>query len=238
MRLTIDPEGLRVLVVDDEEYITDLVAVGLRFVGFDVETASDGRDALAKVADTRPDLVVLDISMPHLDGIEVIERLRRDGIHTPVIFLTARDAPADRVRGLHLGADDYVTKPFSLEELLARIEAVLRRTSGGPQHATRIVVGDLALDREGRDVTRGDTHIEMSRTEFNVLEFLMMNVGRVVSKQQILEHVWQYDFGGESTVVETYISYLRKKLDPQGTPLIHTMRGVGYVLRSPVQADA
>jgi two-component system OmpR family response regulator len=238
MRLTIDPQGLRVLVVDDEEYITDLVAVGLRFVGFDVETASDGRDALAKVATTRPDLVVLDISMPELDGTEVITRLRRDGIQIPVIFLTARDAPSDRVRGLHLGADDYVTKPFSLEELLARIEAVLRRTSGEPQHATRMVVGDLALDRDGRQVARADKHIEMSRTEFNVLEFLMMNVGRVVSKQQILEHVWQYDFGGESTVVETYISYLRKKLDPLGPQMIHTMRGVGYVLRNPADGHA
>jgi two-component system OmpR family response regulator len=236
MRLTIDPQGLRLLVVDDEDYITDLIAVGLRFVGFDVETAADGREALAKIATTNPDLVVLDISMPELDGVEVLQRMRRDGIGVPVIFLTARDSPADRVRGLHLGADDYVTKPFGLEELLARIEAVLRRTSSAPQHLRQLTVGDLTLDREGREVVRADQIVETSRTEFNLLEFLMMNVGRVVSKQQILEHVWQYDFDGESSVVETYISYLRKKLDALGPPMIHTLRGVGYVLRDPVRA--
>ena len=235
MRLTIDPQGVRILVVDDEEYITDLVSLGLRFVGFDVEVAADGRDALAKIASTRPDLVVLDIAMPDMDGLEVVQRLRRDGVNTPVVFLTARDAPSDRVRGLHLGADDYITKPFSLEELLARIEAVLRRVSHSERDRGPITIGDLTLDQEGRDVVRAERRIEMSRTEFNVLEFLVMNVGRVVSKQQILEHVWQYDFGGESTVVETYISYLRKKLDPLGPPLIHTLRGVGYVLRAPAE---
>jgi two-component system, OmpR family, response regulator len=235
MRSTIDPEGVRILVVDDEEYITDLIAVGLRFVGFEVDTAADGREALTRIVQGDPDLVVLDISMPQLDGLEVVERLRRDGITTPVIFLTARDAPTDRVRGLHLGADDYVTKPFSLEELLARIEAVLRRSSVMLRNERQLTVGDLTLDRAGRKVVRAGRHIEMARTEFNVLEFLMLNVGRVVSKQQILEHVWQYDFGGESTVVETYISYLRKKLDPLGAPLIHTMRGVGYVLRDDSQ---
>jgi len=232
MRLTIDPQDVRILVVDDEDYITDLIAVGLRFVGFEVDTAADGREALAKVAATRPDLVVLDISMPGIDGLEVVERLRRDGVTTPVVFLTARDAPADRVRGLHLGADDYITKPFSLEELLARVEAILRRVAPGERWQRQMTVDDLTLDRDGRDVRRGGERIEMSRTEFNVLEFLMMNAGRVVSKQQILEYVWQYDFGGESTVVETYISYLRKKLDALGPPLIHTMRRVGYVLRS------
>jgi two-component system, OmpR family, response regulator len=235
MRLTIDPQGVRILVVDDEAYITDLIAAGLRFVGFDVDTAAEGRDALAKVAATRPDLVVLDISMPGLDGLEVVERLRRDGVATPVVFLTARDAPADRIRGLHVGADDYITKPFSLDELLARIEAILRRVSPSSRWQREIEVDDLTLDKEGRDVRRAGQRIEMSRTEFNVLEFLMMNVGRVVSKHQILEHVWQYDFGGESTVVETYISYLRKKLDCLGPPMIHTMRGVGYVLRSPAE---
>ena len=232
MRLTIDPQDVRILVVDDEDYITDLIAVGLRFVGFEVDTAADGREALAKVAATRPDLVVLDISMPGIDGLEVVERLRRDGVTIPVVFLTARDAPADRVRGLHLGADDYITKPFSLEELLARVEAILRRVAPGERWQRQMTVDDLTLDRDGRDVRRGGERIEMSRTEFNVLEFLMMNAGRVVSKQQILEYVWQYDFGGESTVVETYISYLRKKIDALGPPLIHTMRRVGYVLRS------
>jgi two-component system, OmpR family, response regulator len=235
MRLTIDPQGVRILVVDDEAYITDLIAAGLRFVGFEVDTAAEGRDALAKVAATRPDLVVLDISMPGIDGLEVVERLRRDGVATPVVFLTARDAPADRIRGLHVGGDDYITKPFSLDELLARIEAILRRVSPSSRWQREIAVDDLTLDKEGRDVRRAGQRIEMSRTEFNVLEFLMMNVGRVVSKQQILEHVWQYDFGGESTVVETYISYLRKKLDCLGPPMIHTMRGVGYVLRSPAE---
>jgi two-component system OmpR family response regulator len=233
MRLTLDPQGVRVLVVDDDAYITDLIATGLRFVGFEVETAGGGREALAMIAASRPDLVVLDIAMPGLDGLEVIERLRRDGVTTPVVFLTARDAPADRVKGLHLGADDYITKPFSLDELLARIEAILRRVSPSARRNDEMAVGDLVLDQDGRAVRRGGQLIEMSRTEFNVLEFLMMNVGRVVSKQQILEHVWQYDFGGESTVVETYISYLRKKLDPLGPPMIHTMRGVGYVLRNP-----
>jgi two-component system OmpR family response regulator len=233
VKLTIDPQGVRILVVDDEEYITDLVAVGLRFVGFEVDTGADGREALAKVAEFRPDLIVLDVSMPALDGLEVVQRLRRDGIATPVVFLTARDAPAERVKGLHLGADDYVTKPFNLEELLARIEAVLRRVSETDRWRRRITVGDITLDQEGRDVTRANQRIELSRTEFNVLEFLMINAGRVVSKQQILEFVWQYDFGGESTVVETYVSYLRKKLDALGPPVIHTMRGVGYVVRAP-----
>jgi len=235
MRLTIDPQGVRILVVDDEEYITDLVSLGLRFVGFEVEVAADGRDALARIASSHPDLVVLDIAMPEMDGIEVVQRLRRDGIRTPVLFLTARDAPADRVRGLHLGADDYITKPFSLEELLARIEAVLRRVSDIDRGRRTITIGDLTVDQDGRDVVRAEQRIEMSRTEFNVLEFLVLNVGRVVSKQQILEHVWQYDFGGESTVVETYISYLRKKLDPLGPQLIHTLRGVGYVFRAPAE---
>ena len=163
----------------------------------------------------------------------MIRRLRRDGIRTPIVLLTARDAPSQRVEGLQAGADDYVTKPFSLDELLARIEAVLRRTLNLPTRTGRMTLGDLTLDPAGREVSRAGERIELSRTEFNVLEFLMLNAGRVVSKQQILEHVWQYDFGGESTVVETYISYIRKKLDRLGEPMIHTLRGVGYVLRSP-----
>jgi two-component system OmpR family response regulator len=231
MRLTIDPGGVRVLVVDDEAYITDLIAVGLRFVGFEVDTAADGREALAKIASTRPDLVVLDIAMPGIGGIEVVERLRRDGVTTPVVFLTARDAPGDRVKGLRVGADDYITKPFGLEELLARMEAILRRVSPGERWMRQISLDDLTIDQDGREVRRAGKRIEMSRTEFNVLEFLMMNAGRVVSKQQILEYVWQYDFGGQSTIVETYISYLRKKLDSLGPPMIYTMRGIGYVLR-------
>ena len=232
MRLSIDPAGVRILVVDDEENITDLISVGLRFMGFEVDQAGDGLEALAKVASFRPDLIVLDISMPGLNGLEVVTRLRRDGVETPVMFLTARDASNDRVAGLHIGADDYITKPFSLDELLARIEAVLRRVSNTDRWRRRLTVGDVTLDQDGRDVMRGGNRIELSRTEFNVLEYLMLNAGRVVSKQQILERVWQYDFGGESTVVETYVSYLRKKLDIYGQPLIHTIRGVGYVLRA------
>jgi two-component system OmpR family response regulator len=165
MRLTIEPDKVRVLVVDDEDYITDLIAVGLRFVGFQVDTAADGREALTKIIETRPDLVVLDIAMPGIDGLEVVERLRRDGVTTPVVFLTARDAPADRVKGLMLGADDYMTKPFSLEELLARIEAVLRRVSPNERWLRHIGVGDLTLDQDGREVRRAGRRIEMSRTE-------------------------------------------------------------------------
>ena len=236
MRLSINPEGLRILVVDDEENITDLIAVGLRFVGFEIELAADGLEALGKVTSFRPDLIVLDISMPVIDGLEVVTRLRRDGIETPVVFLTARDAPEDRVAGLHRGADDYITKPFSLDELLARIEAVLRRVSNTDRWRQRLTVGGVTLDQDARDVMCDGRRIELSRTEFNVLEYLMLNAGRVVSKQQILERVWQYDFGGESTVVETYISYLRKKLDTCGRSLIHTIRGVGYVLRASDEA--
>jgi two-component system, OmpR family, response regulator len=177
---------------------------------------------------------VLDLMLPRIDGLEVCRRLRSKS-SVPIIMLTAKSEEIDKVVGLELGADDYITKPFSLEELLARIEAILRRVAAIDRLPRRIVVGDLSLDQEGRSVWRAERRIEMSRTEFNVLEFLMTNVGRVVSKQQILEQVWQYDFGGESTVVETYISYLRKKLDGLGPPMIHTMRGVGYVLRNPAE---
>ena len=235
MKLKIDPHGVRILVVDDEEYITDLISDGLGFVGFEVETAYDGLAALAKVASWRPDLIVLDITMPGIDGLEVVTRLRSDGVSTPIVFLTARDAPAERVKGLHLGADDYITKPFGLEELLARIEAVLRRVSPEDRRQRQITVDDLTIDHDAHIVRYHGKRIDMSPTEFNVLEFLMMNADRVVTKQQILEQVWNYDFGGESTVVETYISYLRKKLDGDGPPMIHTLRGIGYVLRS---ADA
>ncbi len=217
VRLTIDPQGVPILVLDDGDYITDLIAVGLRFVGFEVDTAADGREALAKVSSSRADLIVLDVAGPDSDGCEVLQRLRRDGLDTPVVPLTARDAPANRAKGLHLGNDDYVTESFGLDELLARIDAVFRRAAG-----RRLASSDLRRRSDDREVRRGGQRIEMSRTEFNVLEFLMMNSGRVVSKQQILEHVWQYDFGSESTVVETYISYLRNKLDGFGPPTIHT----------------
>ena len=225
--------GVRVLVADDEEYITDLLATGLRFVGFDIEVAGDGRQALTKAAAFGPDLLLLDVMMPDLDGFEVVRRLRSDGVKTPVIFLTARDATEDKIAGLRLGADDYVTKPFSLEEVVARIEALLRRIEGGPRTSNKLSVADLVLDEDAHEVRRGSTRIDLSATEFSLLRFLMENSGRVLSKAQILDHVWHYDFGGESNIVETYISYLRKKLDPHGPALIRTVRSVGYVLRTP-----
>ena len=216
VRAAIDPEGVRILVVDDEEYIRDLVSVGLRFVGFEVDTAADGREALAKIASERPDLVVLDIAMPEIDGLEVVERLRRDGVDAGRVPHRPRRAGRPGQRA--------ASRRGRLHHEAVQPRGVARPDRGGPaadvapseRWLRQITVGDLTLDQDGREVVRAGQRIEMSRTEFNVLEFLMMNVGRVVSKQQILEHVWQYDFGGESTVVETYISYLRKKLDRSG----------------------
>ena len=227
-----EAEG-RVLVVDDEPNITELVAMALKYVGFDVATASSGREALTAVVDFRPDLVVLDVMMPDLDGFEVCRRLRADGIRVPVVYLTARDATEDKVRGLTIGGDDYVTKPFSLEELVARIRAVLRRAGHGNGHASRLIFADLELDEDTHEVRRNGTLVELSPTEFKLLRYLMLNPNRVLSKAQILDHVWQYDFGGDANVVETYISYLRKKLDRTDSPLIHTVRGVGYRLWVP-----
>ncbi|HEY1279127.1 MAG TPA: response regulator transcription factor [Acidimicrobiales bacterium] len=227
-----EAEG-RVLVVDDEANITELVAMALKYVGFDVATAASGRDALSSVGDFRPDLIVLDVMMPDLDGFEVCRRLRADGIRVPVVYLTARDATEDKVRGLTIGGDDYVTKPFSLEELVARIRAVLRRAGHGNGHASRLIFADLELDEDTHEVRRSGTLVELSPTEFKLLRYLMLNPNRVLSKAQILDHVWQYDFGGDANVVETYISYLRKKLDRTDSPLIHTVRGVGYRLWVP-----
>jgi len=198
-----------------------------------VATASSGRDALSSVGDFRPDLIVLDVMMPDLDGFEVCRRLRADGIRVPVVYLTARDATEDKVRGLTIGGDDYVTKPFSLEELVARIRAVLRRAGHGNGHASRLIFADLELDEDTHEVRRNGTLVELSPTEFKLLRYLMLNPNRVLSKAQILDHVWQYDFGGDANVVETYISYLRKKLDRTDSPLIHTVRGVGYRLWVP-----
>jgi two-component system OmpR family response regulator len=224
----------RILVVDDEPNISDLVATVLRYEGFDVRVADTGRKALTAVRTFGPDLVVLDVMLPDLDGFEVHRRLTADGVATPVLFLTARDATEDKVRGLTMGADDYVTKPFSLEELVARARAILRRTKGDRTAAgARLVFGDLEMDEDAHEVRRGDRTLELTATEFNLLRFLMMNPRRVVSKSQILDHVWHYDFRGEANVVETYISYLRKKVDATPPPLIHTVRGVGYVLRLP-----
>jgi two-component system OmpR family response regulator len=224
----------RVLVVDDEASITDLVSTVLRYEGFDVQVAGNGWDALRAAQSFAPDLVILDLMLPDHDGFEIHRRLRDRGVQAPVIFLTARDATEDKVRGLTLGGDDYVTKPFSLEELVARIRAVLRRTGGGrEQGPSRLRFEDLEMDEDSHEVRRGARAIELRPTEYNLLRFMLLNPRRVLSKQQILDHVWHYDFGGESNVVETYISYLRKKIDADEPHLIHTVRGVGYVLRLP-----
>ena len=226
---------LRVLVTDDETNITDLVATALRYEGFVVEVANSGNEALRATEAFRPDLLLLDVMMPDRDGFQVAERLRNDGYDVPIIFLTARDTTEDTVKGLALGGDDYITKPFSLEELVARIRAVLRRTGAGgdgrDQH--RLVFADLELDDETHEVWRGQTRIDLTPTEYKLLRYLMMNGRRALSKSQILDHVWEYDFDGDANVVETYISYLRKKVDTLGPPLITTIRGVGYALRSP-----
>jgi two-component system, OmpR family, response regulator len=221
-------EGPRVLVVDDEPNIRDLVEVALRFHGFAVTTAANGRDALAGAREDRPQLIVLDVMLPDIDGFEVCRRLRADGDETPVIFLTARDAPSDTVTGLTLGGDDYVTKPFSVDALVARVRAVLRR--GGRTAENVLRVGDLELDETRWTVRRAGGPIELSPTEFRLLAYLMRNPGRVLNRAQLLENVWGWDHTASSPVVETYISYLRRKIGPD---LIHTQRGVGYALRPP-----
>ena len=223
----------RVLVVDDEDAITDLVSTALRYTGFDVAVASTGRAAIATAATFRPELIVLDIMLPDLDGFEVTRRLRGDGVRVPVVFLTARDATEDKVTGLTIGGDDYVTKPFSLEELVARIRTILRRAGVAGAETSRLVFADLELDDDAHEVTRAGTPIDLTATEFKLLRYLMLNARRVLSKAQILDHVWEYDFGGDANVVETYISYLRKKVDQIEPHLIHTVRGVGYTLRLP-----
>ena len=225
--------GDRVLVVDDEPNITDLVATTLRYEGFDVEVAGTGTDALRIAATFRPDLLVLDVMLPDRDGFELLKRLRADGTHVPVVFLTARDSTEDKVKGLTVGGDDYVTKPFSLEELVARVRAVLRRANGPAAENAKLVFADLELDDDTHEVWRGRTRIDLTPTEYKLLRYLLLNARRVVSKAQILDHVWEYDFDGDANIVETYISYLRKKLDPLGPPLIHTVRGIGYTLRRP-----
>ncbi len=226
------PEA-RVLVVDDEDSITDLVSTALRYVGFEVAVAANGRKALERAATFRPELVVLDVMLPDLDGFEVVRRLRADGLRVPIVFLTARDATEDKVAGLTIGGDDYVTKPFSLEELVARVRAVLRRTAGGPEQSGRLQIADLELDEDSHQVWRAGQPVELTATEFKLLRYLMMNARRVLSKAQILDHVWNYDFGGDGSIVETYISYLRKKVDASEPRLIQTVRGVGYTLRPP-----
>jgi two-component system, OmpR family, response regulator len=224
-------EERRILVVDDEPSIVDAVATALRYEGFDVEEAVSGRDALAAIARREPDLVVLDWMLPDLDGIEVGRRLRERGFKSAVLFLTAKDATENKVEALRAGGDDYVTKPFSLAEVVARVQAILRRTAGAlPGDVLRF--GDLVLDEQRHEVFRGDTRVELTGTEFNLLRYFMLNPRRVLSKGQILQNVWRYDFGGNSNVVETYVSYLRKKLDSLGPALIKTVRQAGYMLEA------
>jgi two-component system OmpR family response regulator len=222
-----------ILVVEDEDPIRDLVSTALRFQGYRVETAETGRDALRADTEAAPDLIILDVNLPDLDGFEVIRRLRADGRHVPVVFLTARDAPDDLRTGFTRGGDDYLTKPFSLEELLLRIEAVLRRTRNHQPEPSRLAAGDVVLDQDTYRAWRGETEISLSPTEFRLFRYLLLNRDRVVSKAQILDHVWDYDFDGDQSAVETYISYLRRKLNDRDAQLIQTVRGFGYTLRTP-----
>jgi len=223
----------RVLVVDDEENIRYLLVSALNHAGFEVAEAQTGRAALESIRLFRPDAVLLDVMLPDLDGFEVCRRLRSEGDRTAVIFLTAHDATEEKVRGLTLGGDDYVTKPFSLEEVVARVRVILRRAGIDPAANSRLEFADLEMDEDAYRVWRAGQLIELSPTEFKLLRFFLRNPDRVLSRTQILDHVWEYDFGGGANVVETYVSYLRKKLDPLGPPLIQTVRGVGYVLRKP-----
>jgi len=225
----------RILVVDDESSISDLISTSLRFVGFDVRTAANGAQALQIAEEFKPHAMVLDVMLPDLDGFEVCKKIRNEGVETGVLFLTAKDGMEDKVKGLTLGGDDYMTKPFSLEELVARLRALLRRTGVTQidQDEEKIRFADLELDEATHEVRRGGQLLDLSPTEFLLIRYLLINADRVVSKSQILDHVWQYDFRGDAGIVETYISYLRKKIDIFEPPLIHTIRGVGYRLRMP-----
>ena len=231
--MTENPAGHRVLVVDDEPNIAEVVTMALRFQGFEVETAGTGREALAAVTRFKPHMMVLDVMLPDMEGFEVASRLGAQRAGVPIIFLTARDATEDKIRGLTGGGDDYMTKPFSLEELVARIRTILRRTGQASPESGRLVFEDLELDEESREVTRGGAPIELTATEYRLLRYLMLNPRRVMTRAQLLDHVWNYDFGGDGRVLETYISYLRKKLDAHGPSLIKTVRGVGYALQAP-----
>ena len=235
MATAVDPQQqpIRVLVVDDEPNIVDVISMALRYQGFEVASAGNGRDALTAVSDFKPHLLVLDIMLPDMEGFDVAKRLGGERADLPIIFLTARDATEDKVRGLTSGGDDYVTKPFSLEELVARIRTILRRSGIAEQNSSRLTFADLELDEDTHEVTRGGRDIELTATEYRLLRYLMLNPRRVLTRAQLLDHVWNYDFGGDARVLETYISYLRKKVDVDGPPLIHTVRGVGYSLRMP-----
>jgi two-component system, OmpR family, response regulator len=227
------PAVHRVLVVDDEPNLAEVVTMALRFQGFAVETAGSGREALAAVTAFKPHLIVLDVMLPDMEGFEVARRLGSQRAGVPIIFLTARDATEDKIRGLSGGGDDYMTQPFSLEELVARIRTILRRAGQATPESGRLVFEDLELDEESREVTRSGEPIELTATEYRLLRYLMLNPRRVMTRAQLLDHVWNYDFGGDGRVLETYISYLRKKLDAHGPSLIRTVRGVGYALRAP-----
>ncbi|EHI44459.1 phosphate regulon transcriptional regulatory protein PhoB [Rhodococcus opacus PD630] len=229
------PVEARVLVVDDEPNILELLSVSLRFQGFEVATATTGAEGLDTARTFRPDAVILDVMMPGMDGFGLLKRLRADGVDAPVLFLTAKDAVEDKISGLTLGADDYVTKPFSLEEVVTRLRVILRRAGkvSVEEQSARIKFADIELDDDTREVWKAGDLVSLSPTEFTLLRYFMVNAGTVLSKPRILDHVWNYDFGGEVGVVESYVSYLRRKVDTGETPLIHTLRGVGYVMREP-----
>jgi two-component system OmpR family response regulator len=230
--ISVNKDGARVLVVDDEPNITELVAMALRYEGFNVKTAATGRGALTAVSQFAPSLVILDVMLPDIDGIEVLKRLTSSGNKIPIIFLTAKDATEDKVHGLTIGGDDYVTKPFSIEELMARVRVVLRR-HGSNAETGKLSLADLELDDEAHEVRRHDHVVDLTNTEYRLLRYLLINAGRVLTRSQILDHVWHYDFAGDASVLETYISYLRRKVDRYDPALIQTVRGVGYVLRTP-----
>ena len=231
----VDVSGERLLLVDDEDNLRSMLEAALRHNGFEVHVAANGRDAITQAVDVEPDLIVLDVMLPDLDGFEVCRRMRADGSRTPVVFLTAKDATEDKVRGLTLGGDDYLVKPFSLDELVARINAVLRRVGVSTSDSV-YRCADLEMDDDAHRVTRAGEEIALSPTEYNLLRYLLINTGRVLSKSQILDHVWQFDFNGDGGIVETYIGYLRRKMDRGETKLIHTIRSVGYTIREPAPA--
>jgi len=227
-------ETLKVLVVDDEPNIRDLLSASLRFAGHQVATAANGTDAITMIAETNPDIVLLDVMLPDISGFGVTKKIRGMGIETPILFLTARDDTEDKVTGLTVGGDDYVTKPFSLDEIMARISAIMRRTSKDGQDGSIISVGELSINEDAHEVTVGSHLVDLSPTEYQLLRYLATNPNRVLTKAQILDHVWEYDFNGEMGIVESYVSYLRKKLDPLSQePLIITKRGVGYMFKGP-----
>jgi two-component system, OmpR family, response regulator len=230
--LRADGKPVRVLVVDDEPVLAELVSMALRYEGWDIATAGDGATAIALARENPPDVVVLDVMLPDMSGLDVLRVLRRQTPGLPLLLLTAKDSVEDRIAGLTAGGDDYVTKPFSLEEVVLRLRALLRRTGISETGGAKIVVGDLVLDEDSHEVTRGGDPISLTATEFELLRFMMRNAKRVLSKTQILDRVWSYDFGGRSNIVELYVSYLRKKIDSGREPMIHTLRGAGYVLKS------